>query len=171
VDVKLVQPAVPAAATKTVSYEIQPKDTLGKIARKFYGESKESDIKKIIAANPGTLKDATSVLVAGKKLSIPGIAVAPPKTDVKPMAKVTIAPPGAAPAKGTADPRGKIEQPKKDAAKEPKIYVVQAGDTLEKIAHKIAPSKSSEMVQKLMAANGMKDADSLQAGAKLKLPA
>ena len=51
-----------------------------------------------------------------------------------------------------------------------KTYVVQAGDTLEKIAKKLSPTKTTDMVQKLMTLNGIKDAKSLLAGATIKLP-
>ena len=45
---------------------------------------------------------------------------------------------------------------KKESA--PKTYVVQAGDTLEKIARKFAPTNSqAPLVLKLKAANGIKD--------------
>jgi LysM repeat protein len=137
---------------------------------------KTSDLQRIVAANPGLLKDTNTKLVLGKKLSIPGVPAAPVATQViLPGAPVGVIPlPGALPNKPTAAPGSsplrKLEPPttpKKDATK---TYVVQAGDSLQKIAKKLAPSKPTEMELKLASLNGLKDRDSLQAGSKLKIP-
>jgi nucleoid-associated protein YgaU len=68
---------------------------------------------------------------------------------------------------------GVIQPPKKEevVVKKAGTYVVQAGDTLEKIARKVAPAKTTEMVQKLMSMNGIKDPKGLQVGQTLKMPA
>jgi LysM repeat protein len=55
-------------------------------------------------------------------------------------------------------------------AKKPGTYVVQTGDTLEKIARKMAPTKTTQTVQKLISLNGLQDPDSLKVGQTLKLP-
>jgi nucleoid-associated protein YgaU len=198
--VKLQDPPKPAAVTHTVVAG----DTLAKIARQYYGSAKNSDVQKIVAANPGVLKDAATMLVVNKKLVIPGIA--PPTPAVpgsigptpspkgppamaadsadgvivyKPSSSMTevVPPTGVAAAKSDAaksgDSRADIAKAdaSKDAASARKTYVVQSGDTLEKIARKFAPTKTGEMVQKLMSLNGIKDPTRLQAGASLKMPA
>ncbi|HEY4330645.1 MAG TPA: LysM peptidoglycan-binding domain-containing protein [Phycisphaerae bacterium] len=188
------RPADPAPAA--VTYTIVTGDNLAKIAKKFYGSSKNSDVQRIVAANAGMLKDASSMLVAGKKLTIPGVTPpTPAKTELKMPAgaagsgaagdQVVIYTPMGS--KGEAAPPSKVQLPgplavgqdatkviskdmPKDAAASKKTYVVQGGDTLEKIAKKLSPTKSADMVQKLMALNGIKDAKNLQAGATLKLP-
>ena len=151
-------------------YVIASGDNLAKIAKKFYKSSKTSDIQRIVAANPAMLKNDKSVLLAGKKLLIPNVA---------PVADVSIPAPVAA----TVTPsRTVIRQPgtpavggdsatvtpaKKNAAG--KTYVVQANDTLDKIARKLG-GNVKDNVKKIMAANGIKDAKSLQVGQKLTLP-
>jgi nucleoid-associated protein YgaU len=52
-----------------------------------------------------------------------------------------------------------------------KTYTVASGDTLEKIAKRIAPSKVPETVTKLAAMNKIKDPAKLQVGQVLKVPA
>lgn len=229
-------PAAPAA--QGTPYVIAAGDNLAKIAKRFYQSSKISDIKRIVAANPGVLKDMDSPIIAGKTLTIPDAAkpatpstpaaatpvqtpalmavpvrpgaVAPParaarpagaqpadpsslkkllehttepvmiylptaldgKNDLPPTAgatvdvkKATLAAGGAAVAKKDA----KESKDAKEAAKKERTYEVQAGDTLEKIAKKYAPSNPTAFVAKLKAANGAK-ATTLQKGQKLKIP-
>jgi nucleoid-associated protein YgaU len=198
VPVKMQDPPKPAVVMHTVAAG----DTLAKIAKQYYGVVKNSDIQKIVAANPTMLKDATTMLVVNKKLVIPGMA---PATPVGTPSVVVGPVPGRAPADGSGDSvkvylpsssmteavpptLGAVLAPKADAAKAgapktdvakadnkdtmaKKSYVVQSGDTLEKIAKRLAPSKISDMVQKLMSLNGIKDPTKLQVGAPLKVPA
>jgi nucleoid-associated protein YgaU len=154
-----------APASTHVTYTIGEGDTLIKIAKKFYNSTKNSELQRIVAANPGVLKDVNSVLVQGKKLVIPNVAVAGTAKADPGMIPL----PGGSQLSGgvAADPGRKVEAPKKATT----IYTVQSGDTLQKIAKKFAPSRSSEMLQKLASVNGIKDPDSVQAGMKLKVPA
>jgi len=203
-------PAKPAVAG--TAYTIAAGDNLAKIAKKFYGQSKESDVKRIVSANPAMLKDVNSPLLAGKKLTIPDAPVAskaPPapatveratvervtgaqEADPRKLAKIlarTTEPvmiylPGSLQQKPDAGNGGTMEikadapklgnkattdkaQPKKEA---PKIYYVQNGDTLEKIAKKMSPSNTSAYVSKLKSLNAVKDPTDLHAGQKLRLP-
>ena len=173
---------VAEAEADTASYKVKPGDTLAKIAKKFYGSSKNSDIARIVKANPAILKDATTPLVVSKKLTIPGVKAVPaPVTKMDPG---LVAPPSGplTPTLVNVDPSRKVEKPVGSLTKvdppamvqtttaSSKVYVVQPGDTLEKIAKKIAPSKVNETVAKIMALNGIKNAESLQVSTKLKLP-
>ncbi|MBP5530879.1 MAG: LysM peptidoglycan-binding domain-containing protein [Lentisphaeria bacterium] len=67
-------PAKPAAkkdaAEKADVYVVQPKDTLGDLAKKFYGDARRSDV--IVKANP-ELKKNPNFLKPGMKLVIPKI--------------------------------------------------------------------------------------------------
>ena len=74
------------------TYVIASGDTLGKIASKYYGSSKQPDVQRIVAANKPILKDATTTLVVGKKLVIPNAPVATPAA-AKTAAPVTVDPP------------------------------------------------------------------------------
>jgi len=204
--VKLSAALQPAEASKpsTVTHTVAAGDTLAKIAKQYYGTSKNADIQRIVAANKGVLKDANTTLMVKMKLAIPGVApagtpstpVAPPAAPVapKPVAAPTDnvvvylpsssmtqavpplglvqAPPKAPAAKADAAKPDTVKAPtKSDSKAATKTYVVQSGDTLEKIARKFAPSKTTEMVQKLMSLNGIKDPSRLQAKMTLKVPA
>lgn len=163
-ETKLSQP-VPTSTT----YIVAQGDSLGKIAKKFYNSSKNSDVQRIVAANPGVLKDATTMLVVGKKLTIPGVILAA-ASEPKPEPVQVLMPGDLSKGAMVVDPARKVQAPAPVPAKTG-TYVVQSGDTLEKISRRIAPSKVSETVQKLMSLNGIKDPSSLKVGAKLKVPA
>jgi LysM repeat protein len=188
------------------TYVIAPGDNLAKIAKKFYNSTKNSDVQRIVAANPGVIKDADATLIVGKKIVIPKIAKAAlkggsagapasaivknaepvmiymPGTPASPPAgagglgsdmvsdahsntgisKVLAPPPPSSSSTSTTTPSSKKNPPK--------FYVVQAGDTLEKIAKRIAPTNVADTVEKLKSGNGIKDVHNLQVGMKLKLP-
>jgi nucleoid-associated protein YgaU len=167
-------PDKPAAAKVVMekTYVIVAGDNLAKIAKKFYGTMKESDVKRIVAANPTVLKDEKANLIVGKKLVIPDVQQAS-----KPAAKVLTAEktvpvmiyvPGSGSAQAQAGDKAAVGPTKKDSGK---TYEVKSGDTLEKIARKYAPSHATEYVAKLKSLNGIKDPTALQAGQTLKLPA
>jgi nucleoid-associated protein YgaU len=168
---KAAAPAKPAGQ----EYVIAAGDNLAKIAKKFYHSSKNSDVERIVAANPAMLKDSKSMLIAGKKLFIPAVVAAADSATPTPTAiaaapaktKTVIRQPGTS--GGAVSAVGGSSAT--TSAKKPtaKTYVVQANDTLEKIAKKMG-GNSGEYVKKIMAANGIKDAKSLQVGQKLTLP-
>ncbi len=168
--------AAATAVVKGQEYVIAPGDTLGKIATKFYKTSKSDAVQRIVAANPKVLKDSKTMLIAGKKLIIPTVAAAPKNTpetgsvlpiQAKKAPAVVIHSPGGATTPQAA-PAVTTDAPKKAA---PSSYVVQGGDTLEKIAKRVAPTAVSAMVKKIEALNGISDPTGLQVGQKLKLPA
>jgi len=151
-------------------YVIVPGDNLAKIAKKFYKSAKSNDIERIVAANPAMLKTSKSTLIAGKKLTIPAVAgstMASSAVTAAPSNKTVIRHPGTSgDVTAGSGGSGTIAPAKKDS----KVYVVQANDTLEKIARKLGSGNVNETVKKLMALNGIQDAKSLQVGTKLKLP-
>jgi len=67
VDESLAPPAPAAQATR--SYTVKSGDSLWKIAAHFYGNG--SEYPKIIAGNPGRLKDEKTVIHPGDELIIP----------------------------------------------------------------------------------------------------
>jgi len=181
-----VAPTAPAGKT----YTIAAGDTLAKISRKFYNSAKNADIQRIVAANKGVLKDATTMLVVGKKLLIPDVpAPVQPTAPSSGSGTATMVvtggegivvplPSGVAP----SGVNGVIQPPKMDGTgtaapkdrateKKPGTYVVKAGDTLDKIARAQAPTKTTEYVTKVMKLNGIRDPKGLQVGQTLKLPA
>lgn len=185
--------AVGKAPPKGEEYTIVKGDTLQKIAKKVYKSSGKEDLHRIIAANPASLKDESSTLMIGKKLLIPAAPLA--ATAAKSETPVLIKAPGSAPAKATDGskrealvvirPPGvgdKADSVKKDAdtaavAKTDKkadgaadTYIVQKGDTLEKIAKKLSPTAYKSVMEKIAKLNDMKDKDELQVGEKLKIP-
>jgi len=158
--------AAPGPVLASVNYVIAPSDTLSKIAKKFYHDSKTSNVQKIVAANPNLLKDEHSPLMQGKTLVIPGVAAAAPVRAVQPMIGGVVPLPGdVTTAVGPRVPAPQNVTPAK------KTYVVQEGDTLAKIARKLSPANATQMEKKLVSLNGIKDPDSLSAGTKLKVPA
>jgi nucleoid-associated protein YgaU len=72
----------------------------------------------------------------------------------------------------SAAPASKADAVKKNDARksEAKVYVVKAGDSLEKIARKLDSENPQATLKKLIADNGLKNASVLQVGDKLKLP-
>lgn len=65
-----------AAAAPGVKYVVQPKDSFIKIAKKFYGENKAMEYKKIQEANKALLGNK-NILTAGMELVIPDLPGSP----------------------------------------------------------------------------------------------
>jgi nucleoid-associated protein YgaU len=181
--------AAEVPAMQAVSYEILPGDNLAKIARKFYGSSKNSDVTRIVKANPDQLKDADSMLMAGKKLTIPNAQPAPVAKpavtsqlvtseqldayrmrnskivvplpgDVQTAAQQQVQRPGTAVA--TATP----------VAPSAKTYTVKPGDSLRQIAVNVKTGNQtvSDVMKKIQTLNNLGNPDALKAGTTLKLP-
>ena len=60
-----------ATASSGSTYTVQKGDTLFGIARKVYGSAGDAEIRRIVAANSGTLKSKDTPLKPGMKLAIP----------------------------------------------------------------------------------------------------
>ncbi len=137
-----VDSVAPAATAKGGVYVVQKGDTLGKIANK-----NGVKLADLMAANNLSERDAKRLQV-GKKLTIPGGKVAAGSSKTTAKASKGGAEKAAVPAQLDSDGR----------------YVVQSGDTPEKIAR-----KNQVKLADLMKANGL-DSDSakrLQIGDKL----
>jgi nucleoid-associated protein YgaU len=152
------------AAVKPVSgeeYVIAPGDTLTKIAKKEYKSAKAEDLQRIVAANPGMLKDVKTMLVAGKKLLIPE------------MLKATVPVAGAG-VSGAAIPATKVGSGQVSgggpAAGATRWYMVASGDTLEKIARKLGAKDTAGFVKQVSALNKIRDPRGLKVGMKLRVP-
>ena len=88
---------------------------------------------------------------------VPGV-IGPPKKDV-PAVKDAVTTKDATVAKDVT------------TAKKAGTYVVQSGDTLEKIARKMAPTKTTETVQKSIGLNGLKGHGQLEGGTDVEAAA
>jgi nucleoid-associated protein YgaU len=175
------------------AYVISKGDTLSSIAKKFYkpadGMKLNDAIAKIIKSNPGVLRDANTGLVVGKKLMLPAIenvvvAVnvpatrpATPGTAAPVTTPVVALPRGVLP--GTDDSR-RVEAgdvgarpvtPEPRPVPVVKTHNVQKGDTLASLAAKYLGNASAANIKKLATANGLKNANELQIGMTLKIPA
>jgi LysM repeat protein len=188
-----IAPTGQPVAAKTVQgeqYVIVAGDSLSKIAKKFYRSSKVEDQQRIVAANPGMLKNTGTILIAGKKLLIPGVPsalAAVPAPDRKADAKtdgrsVVIRSPGQvgrAAGNTSSDARrlasaadfARKDVVKTAGTKNSGVYVVQDGDTLERIARKVSPSHAVEVAKQIAMLNKIKDPRGLQVGQRLRLPA
>jgi nucleoid-associated protein YgaU len=144
---------------------ISPRDTLTIIAKKFYKSATKADLARIVAANKGMLKDETTPLVVGKKLTITDVPAGKPTMPaVGPMTPVMS---DVRPIDGQAVTRTPTPTPAAPVAS--KTYVVQKNDTIERIAKKFGGNTQATM-KAIMAANGIKADTVLQVGQKLKVP-
>jgi len=145
-------PQVAQGGTQIVikQYVIQKNDTVRLLAKKFYNSADAPELAGIVAANPGTLKDANTALVAGKKLNIPLLATSPWVTGAAVAHQVSAMAP---PAQGAT-----------------KTYTVVKGDTISTIAKKTLGTGGPIAVGELMKANGLKDGAIIKEGAVLRIP-
>lgn len=170
-----VADATTRPAPKGEIYVIAKGDNLTSISKKFYKSATEADIARIVAANKAVLKDKKTMLVVGKKLTLPDV---PGKT----AGKVEVAdkpnmpkPEGGKISDLTKGPDGKlfekIDQPKEST--KVLVHVVAKNDTLEAIAKKYGAKDYRELMKAIQKANAIpeKDRDKLQIGQKIKIPA
>lgn len=157
------KPQAPAAERWHI---VVANDSLFAISKKYYGDGKYW--KKLAEANKGRLAD-NNTLRTGVRLLIPdaaavGVAGATPKVD---PAKLATKPSDTEPAATKPTPGTKPET--KPATTAGRTYEVKKGDTLGEISmRELGTSKRASEILKL---NGLKDANSIRVGQKLKLPA
>lgn len=167
------KPEAPAAERWHI---VVANDSLFAISKKYYGDGKYW--KKLAEANKGRLAD-NNTLRTGVRLLIPdaatiGVAGATPKVDPTkpptakpPTAKLATKPSDAKPAATKPAPGTNPET--KPATTAGRTYEVKKGDTLGEISmRELGTSKRASEILKL---NGLKDANSIRVGQKLKLPA
>jgi nucleoid-associated protein YgaU len=153
-------------------YVIQAGDNLAEIAKKFYGEmrgNKTINVKRIFEANRRLLKSPDDISV-GQKLIIPLL-----KDEAESVfagglferIKSTLSGTHSStttPTKTPAKPR-----PKPPAARPTKNYIVQAGDSVWRIADKQLGDK--ERFREIIKLNALEDEDYLTVGQRLLIPA
>lgn len=163
--------SAPAAGTgQPAVYVVQLGDTLASIARQF-------DVSAAALADTNNITNPDLIWV-GQKLVIPGTGNttasatksaptpdASPTPAGSPAFSAAASTPGVTPVPvATPTPTPTVE-PTVAPVPTPKIYVVQPGDTLAKIAQKYGVS-----VEALVAANGLGSADLIGVGVRLLIP-
>lgn len=147
----------PAAPTRQRSrtYRVKEGDTLTRIAEKMYGENQGHLYTRIYQANRNQLADASSITV-GQVLTIPD----------------TAAPRRAAGGTRQVDLEGLRQFVREPRTITRRVYVVQSGDNLTRIARKVLRDGSSDAVHRLFEANKDKldDPDSIVVGMRLQIP-
>lgn len=131
-------------ASKVKSYIAQPGDTLNKLAGRLLGANTPANRAAIIALNPSLQKDPNRI-IEGATYTIPADA----------WSAALLATPS---------------EPKKELSAEIKIYTVQQGDNLWKIAEKELGNGSRAEEIKQMNADVLGESDVVKVGMKLKMP-
>lgn len=153
-------------------YEVQPGDSLGKIAAKFYGSSAKQYQDAIVNANPSLQKDRNKILV--------GVAYVIPAVEAQPAAPAAPEKPAVAEkpqvTQTTAQSRQK-EPPVTPAAATEKPsasehwYTVKERDTLWAIAKDQVGDAQAVAAIKELNRDTLKGGETVRVGMKLKLPA
>jgi nucleoid-associated protein YgaU len=138
--------APPASRLKTAArtYEAQPGDSLGSIAKKVYGSGCKANREAIVAANPSLAQDR-DLVVAGRTYVIPALTTAAP-----------------------ANGKPAVEQPSTDKSI---VYVVQPNDTLWSIATEQVGNASAIAAIEDLNKEVLNGSEQLRPNMKLKLPA
>jgi nucleoid-associated protein YgaU len=166
------------AATK--DYIVADGDTLGAIAKKFYGPEEGNrlvNIKRLFEANRDILESIDNINV-GQKLTIPSLDVSGPNVDesenslpgavfekVVAIGRKT----GILKAQDSSESGSTMKPPPRSNKTKPaRKYIVQEGDTLSRIAaQQLGDSSRYLEIAKL---NALKDPDTLEVGMQLKIP-
>jgi nucleoid-associated protein YgaU len=162
-----VRPSEPpdrVATTRT--YQVQASDTLYAVAVKAYGPGQGRLYRQIFEANRHQMSDPSEIRV-GQVLVIPPFS---------PDAAAASTPGGGQPPVN-ASREVDTEQLRQfvrgnQARSAPRVYVVQSGDNLTRIARKVYNDGSKEAVDKLFEANRdrLRDRHSVRAGMELRVP-
>lgn len=165
-------PGPAAAPTESVVYRVQRGDSLSKIARRTWGSDQRRLIRALMDANPRVARRGGRLL-AGEEIIIPavgettdghlagrGIATAVVATGRNGMAQRDDA---------AARPPGGVRSTREQAARAARSYTIRSGDSLHGIAERVL--KDAGRWREIAKLNGLKDANRLIPGARLKLPA
>jgi nucleoid-associated protein YgaU len=167
-EITKIEPLKPAASKE---YVVAEGDTLGGIAKKFYGPeegNKNASITRIFEANRQILKTVDDIYV-GQKLTIPPLRASGPDEN-----KSESSLPGSFFEKAVAIGKKagilKADGPRESSKAKPAgQYVVQEGDSLSRIAaRQLGNASRYPEIAKL---NALKDQDNLTVGMQLKMPA
>ncbi len=181
-EVAAVKPAAKPGETEipssAITYVVSPGDSLAEISQKMYGPElgkKQSSIDKIYNANKDKLSSIHDIQV-GQKLVIPDIEDKSNKL-VKTglfekvsekLSKIT-SPQTAKASLVKETPKEAPKETTKTATKEYKTYVIKESDSLWQIAQK--QLGNGNRFKEILQLNPSIDADKLEVGTKLKLPA
>ena len=167
-EITKIEPLKPAPSKE---YVVAEGDTLGGIAKKFYGPeegNKNASITRIFEANRQILKTVDDIYV-GQKLTIPPLGASRPDAN-----KSESSLPGSFFEKAVAIGKKagilKADGPRESSKAKPAAqYVVQEGDSLSRIAaRQLGKANRYPEIAKL---NALKDQDNLTVGMQLKMPA
>lgn len=156
------RPAVSQPAVAVRTYTVENNDSLYTIAGKFYGPNNSHLFKRIYEANRDRLTSAETVRV-GQVLVIPplpGSGSRPSASSSRGVRQVDL-----------AQLRQHVTSPAR-ARGAAKIYVVQRGDNLTRIARKMFKDSSLGSVNRIYEANRdqLENRDSLSEGMRLRIP-
>lgn len=158
------RPATPQPTLVARTYRVEEGDTLTHIAKKVYGPDKGHLYTKIFKANRDRLSDASSIYV-GQALVIPVVASqnAPAVAANTPQRRSGVR---------EVDLEGLRQFVRQPRTTTRRVYVVQSGDNLTRIARKVLNDTSPEAVDRLYQANKDKlsDRDNIYEGMKLRIP-
>ena len=139
-------------------HEVEPGDTLTRIARKHYGAAKPSVIKAIYEANTDTMTSPDR-LVVGHKIVLPALK---PAADPSPA--------NTSPA--TTETSETAVAADSSSGREPATYEIKPGDTLTRIARAQYGSASQRVINAICEANRatITDPDRIVVGTRIVLP-
>jgi len=187
---KLEQPArtapAPAPTREPRMYQVQPGDTLTRIAQNVYGDSSPATIEAIFAANRQRMRSQDQLIV-GREIELPDLGrraevATGEQATSKPAPAPTRSEPELDPAarqlledlerlKNTA--RRGAEGVAEAGGSNASDYTVQPGDTLTHIVRRHYHTDDEAVLRKVFEANQdrLRSPDALLVGARIKLPA
>jgi nucleoid-associated protein YgaU len=145
------------------TYTVQSSDTLTRIARKMYGSDKGHLYSRIYQANRDRLSDPSSVRT-GQVLVIPPLAEKPERRTVASTPRVRVM--------DMEQLARHVGAPQPQKPRRVRVYVVQDGDNLTRIARKVFNDTSDETIDSIYEANKdrMTDRNTIRKGMKLRMP-
>lgn len=175
----------PAPAREPRMYQVQPGDTLTRIAQTVYGDSSPATIEAIFAANRQRMSSQDQLIV-GREIELPDLGR---PADVATGEQATSKP---APAPGRSEPEldpaarqlledlERLKNPARRGAEgvaeaggaNASDYTVQPGDTLTRIVRRHYHTDDEAVLRKVFEANQdrLRSPDALLVGARIRLP-
>jgi nucleoid-associated protein YgaU len=168
VETPVEEPARILKLPKTTTYTVQNGDSLGSISKNVYGEqlgNKLSSVKAIYRANTKILSSPDSIRV-GQELTIPSLSA---QGSAAPVEQSSTQPQAFRKVRSFAD--SNLDSLKKALKNSQKVYIVQEGDSLWKIAD--TQLGNGERYNEIIQANRdiISDKESISVGLRLKIPA
>lgn len=155
----------PSAVTDR--YEVRRGDTIALIARRALNSDEPRVIRALLDANP-QLSKRENLLFVGEQLSLPKVAIdAASAAEAPRLAAATPTPRKVAEPTRSAAPKAKLSAAK-SVASSSRWYTVRANDSLHHIARKTL--KDANRWREIAEINGLKNANRLEEGRKLRLP-